>query len=50
VGPLLLDAEVAPIFRVTADHFYFVPNQDTTGYQVPQVGLEASAGLGLHFL
>jgi hypothetical protein len=46
--PLYLDADVAPMFRVTADRFYFLP--DNTVYEVPYAGLDASVGLGVHFL
>jgi hypothetical protein len=34
--------------HATTDTFYFVP--DTTIYPVPLLGLDASAGLGVHFL
>jgi hypothetical protein len=46
--PLYLDADVAPMFRVTADRFYFLP--DNTIYAVPYAGLDASVGIGVHFL
>jgi hypothetical protein len=48
VGPLLLDLEAGPTFRTVSGRFTFYP--DTTVYQVPIVGLDAEAGLGLHFL
>jgi hypothetical protein len=48
LGPLFLDAQAGPIFRVTNDRFYFQPN--TTAYQVPIVALDAEAGVGVHFL
>jgi hypothetical protein len=48
LGMLLLDVEAGPTFRLNSDRFYFFPN--TTVYQVPTVGLDAEAGLGVHFL
>lgn len=48
LGPLYVDADVAPMFRVTADRFYFAP--DNTINEVPYVGLDASVGVGVHFL
>jgi hypothetical protein len=48
LAPLFVEAQAAAMVHVTADHFLFLP--DTTVYQVPLVGLEASAGLGAHFL
>lgn len=48
VPPLYLDADVAPMFHVTADRFYFLP--DSTIYEVPYAGLDASVGIGVHFL
>jgi hypothetical protein len=46
--PMYLDLDVAPMFRVTADRFYFRP--DSTIYEVPYAGLDASIGIGVHFL
>jgi len=46
--PIYLDADVAPMFRATADRFYFRP--DNTIYEVPYAGLDASVGIGVHFL
>ncbi|HEX8793710.1 MAG TPA: hypothetical protein VF765_22360 [Polyangiaceae bacterium] len=46
--PLYVDADVAPMFHVTADRFFFLPN--STIYEVPYAGLEASVGIGVHFL
>jgi hypothetical protein len=46
--PMYLDADVAPMFRVTADRFYFLPS--STIYEVPYAGLDASVGVGVHFL
>lgn len=46
--PLYLDADVAPMLRVTADRFFFLP--DSTVYEVPYAGLDASVGIGVHFL
>ena len=48
LGPLLLDLEAGPTFRPVYDRFRFLP--DTTVYQVPVVGFDAEAGLGVHFL
>jgi hypothetical protein len=48
LAPLFLEAELAAMVHVTDDHFYFEPS--TTVYDVPLVGFEASAGLGVHFL
>ena len=48
LGPLFLDAEGGPTFRITADRFYFLPG--TTVYDVPVVGFSSEAGLGVHFL
>jgi hypothetical protein len=36
------------MLHVTDDRFYFGP--DATVYDVPLVGVEAAAGLGVHFL
>lgn len=46
--PLFVGARAGAMLRGTADHFFFSP--DTNIYQVPIVGLEASAGLGVNFL
>jgi len=48
LAPLFLEAEVAAMVHVTADSFFFEPH--TPIYQVPLLGLDASAGLGVHFL
>jgi hypothetical protein len=48
LSPLFVAAQAAVMVHVTADHFYFIPN--TTVYDVPVVGLEASVGVGVHFL
>jgi hypothetical protein len=48
LAPLFIEAEVAAMVHATTDRFYFVP--DTTIYPVPLLGLDASAGLGVHFL
>jgi hypothetical protein len=48
LGSLFLDADVAAMLHVTDDRFYFGP--DATVYDVPLVGVEAAAGLGVHFL
>ncbi len=48
LGSLLLEVEAGPTFRLNADRFIFQPN--TTVYEVPFVGLDAEAGLGVHFL
>jgi hypothetical protein len=48
LGSLFLDADVAAMLRVTDDRFFFAP--DATVYAVPLVGLEAAAGVGVHFL
>lgn len=48
VAALFLDADVAVMGHVTEYHFYFGPN--ATIYTVPLGGLEAAAGLGVHFL
>jgi hypothetical protein len=48
VGTLFFDADIAPMFHVTDDRFYFAPN--ATVYTVPVSGLEAAVGLGVHFL
>jgi hypothetical protein len=47
LAPLFLEADVAALVHITADRFYFVP--DTTVYEVPLVGIVASAGVGVHF-
>jgi hypothetical protein len=46
--PLFLTADAASMVHVTDDRFYFV--QQTTVRAVPLLGLEASLGLGVHFL
>lgn len=46
--PLFLEVDVAPLARLTTYRFWVLPN--TTLYDVSTVGLEASAGLGAHFL
>jgi hypothetical protein len=43
--PLFLEAEVAPMIHITADRFFFRPNQ--TVLHIPWVGLDASIGLGV---
>jgi hypothetical protein len=48
LGPLELQASVAPVLHMTADRFLFLP--DVTIAQVPLLGLWASAGLLVHFL
>jgi len=47
LSPLFLTADLAAMVHVTDDRFFFHP--DTTVYQVPVFGLEAGAGLGVHF-
>ena len=49
LAPLYLSVEGAAMARITADRFFFRPN-DTTVYPVPLLGLEGSGGLGVHFL
>jgi len=49
LAPLFVEAEVAAMVHATTDSFYFVP-YTTSFYQVPLLGLDASAGLGVHFL
>lgn len=46
--PLFIDVEVAAMVHVTGNEFTFAPA--TGGYEVPLLGVESSAGLGLHFL
>jgi hypothetical protein len=48
IGTLFLDADVAAMLHLTDDRFYFAP--DATVYSVPLLGVEAAAGLGVHFL
>ncbi len=48
LGPLAVVADVAAMFRITHDLFYFAPDT-TTGYQVPVVGVEAALGLAAIF-
>jgi hypothetical protein len=49
--PLFLTGDVAATVHVTDDRFYFLPDSPTTTVrEVPLLGLEASAGLGVHFL
>jgi hypothetical protein len=48
LGALFVEAGVAPMVRLTSYRFRLLP--DDTIYQVPPVGLEAEAGLGVHFL
>lgn len=48
LGPLFVGADVAPMVRLTPYRFQLQP--DATIYQVPTFGLEADAGLGVHFL
>jgi hypothetical protein len=48
LGSLLLDVAAGPMFRLNSDRFFFY--RDTTVYQVPAVGLDTEAGLGVHFL
>jgi hypothetical protein len=48
LAPLFLEVEVAAMVHVTADSFFFEPH--TSIYQVPLLGVDASAGLGVHFL
>lgn len=48
LGTLFVEADVAPMVRLTTDRFLLLP--DATIYQVPPVGLGAEAGLGVHFL
>ncbi len=46
--PLFVTAEVAAMVRLTADRFFFLP--DVTIRVIPVLGMEGSAGLGVHFL
>ena len=48
LGSLLVTVGAGPTVRLIARRFTFQP--DTTVYQVPLFGLEAEAGLGVHFL
>jgi hypothetical protein len=48
VAPLFFDADIAAMLHITDDRFYFAPN--STVYTVPFGGLDAAAGLGVHFL
>ena len=48
VGTLFVDADIAAMLHITDNRFYFAPN--STVYAVPFAGLEADAGLGVHFL
>jgi len=48
VAPLFLEVNVAAMVRATANRFYVAPS--ATAYEVPYVGLEGEAGLGVHFL
>lgn len=48
LAPLFVGAQAGVMLRGTADRFFFPP--DNTIDQVPIVGLEASAGLGVNFL
>jgi hypothetical protein len=45
--PLSLDAQIGSSFRLTEHRFVILPA--STAYQVPPVGFEAEAGLGLSF-
>jgi hypothetical protein len=44
---LELDVGVGPVFRTLTNRYYFLPG--ATVYQVPVTGLDAEAGLGVHF-
>ncbi len=46
--PLFVTAEAAAMVRLTTDRFFFLP--DVTIRVIPVLGLEGSAGLGVHFL
>lgn len=46
--PFFLEADVASMVRATRDRFYFQP--DTTLYRASLFALEASVGIGVHFL
>ena len=46
--PLFLAIDAAPMVRATRDRFYMLP--DTTLYRASTVGVEGSAGIGVHFL
>ncbi len=47
LGALVLDLEAGPTFRLDSARFFFFPG---TVYAVPPVGLDAEAGIGVHFL
>jgi hypothetical protein len=46
--PLFAEAEIAGVVHGTNDRFFFLP--DTTVYTIPLFGVDAAAGLGVHFL
>jgi hypothetical protein len=48
IGALFLDVDASAMLHFTDDRFYFAP--DATVYSVPLLGVEAAAGLGVHFL
>jgi hypothetical protein len=48
LGPLFVEGDVAPMLRLTPYQFVFLP--EATIYSVPTLGLEADAGVGVHFL
>jgi hypothetical protein len=48
VAPLFLEVDVAAMVRATANRFSAAPS--VTAYEVPYVGLDCEAGLGVHFL
>ena len=48
LGSLMLDLEAGPAFRLDSARFYFFPG--ITVYAVAPVGLDAEAGIGVHFL
>jgi hypothetical protein len=45
--PLFVAAELAAMVHATQDYFYFLPN--VTVYQVPPLGFEGAAGVGVQF-
>ncbi|MGO8993086.1 MAG: hypothetical protein ACLQVI_07145 [Polyangiaceae bacterium] len=51
-GPLMLDLGAGPAFHITANHFYFNPEgqSSSSGWTVPIVGFSGEAGLGVHVL